>query len=340
MRSKSKVLLATLLLMLVLPACGNQAESSVVVYTSVDQVFAEPILQRFAQESGVKVLPVYDIEAAKTTGLVNRLIAEADNPQADVFWSGEFAQTILLKERGVLQPYRSPHAVDIPKVYRDPQGYWTGFGGRARVLIINTELVPPDKYPTSIFDLLAPSWQGPEIGIAYPLFGTTATHAAALYAALGPQEGHAYFDALQARGVRVVDGNSVVRDLVANGDLALGLTDTDDACSAIKKGAPVTAIFPDQESDALGTLVIPNTVALIAGAPHPEAGQALIDFLLHTETETAMIASGWSHVPLRSTAAQPECFQNIEIKGMGVGLEAVYNQILTVKNELAEVFVR
>src|SRR4030042_2060228 len=54
---------------------------SVVVYTAVDQPYAEPIFAVFEQNTGIQVKAVYDVEAAKTTGLVNRLIAEKDQPR-------------------------------------------------------------------------------------------------------------------------------------------------------------------------------------------------------------------------------------------------------------------
>ncbi|MFC2000066.1 extracellular solute-binding protein [Chloroflexota bacterium] len=320
-------------------ACGGDtSKGSVVVYTSVDQVFSEPILKQFEEESGINVLPVFDVEAVKTTGLVNRLIAEKDRPQCDVFWNGEFAQTILLKEEGVLAPYLSPNADSIPEQYIDPDGYWIGFGGRARVMLVNTDLVSPSDYPESIFDMLDSAWSANRIGIAYPLFGTTATQAAALYAALGPEAGRAFFQDLYDHGVRVVDGNSVVRDLVASGKLIMGLTDTDDACGALSRGAPVAIVFPDQ--DGLGTLIIPNTVALIAGAPHPTEAKMLIDYLLSTEVEGRLIESGWSQVPLRPSGIQPSYLQGADVKGMNVSLAQVFGQLRLAKEELAEIFIR
>lgn len=318
-------------------ACQGGASSQVVVYTSVDQMFSEPILDRFEEETGIEVLAVYDVEAAKTTGLVNRLIAEKEQPQADVFWNGEFAQTLLLKERGVLAPY-SPEAVqDIPEAYRDPQGYWTGFAGRARVIVVNTEQVEETEYPRSIHDLVAPRWSGQRVGLAYPLFGTTATHAAALYAHWGPERAREFFQEVQEADVRIVDGNSVVRDLVVKGDLLWGLTDTDDACTAISQGKPVAIVLPDQ--DALGTLIVPNTVGLIADAPHPQAGKELIDYLLSPEIDQALIDSGWSHISLRSRVFSG-CQEEMEVKGMEVDLQSVYEEIKGAQEELREVFVR
>ncbi|MFC1925641.1 extracellular solute-binding protein [Chloroflexota bacterium] len=320
-------------------ACQRSGSAgSVVIYTSVDQPFSEPILKKFEEETGIRVLEVYDVEAAKTTGLVNRLIAEKDRPLADVWWSGEFAQTIMLQEEDVLASYNSPSAADIPAPYRDAEGYWTGFAGRARILLVNTDMVSPADYPESIFDLLDSNWPADKIGIAHPLFGTTATHAAALYAVLGQEEGKAFFQDLHDRGVKVLDGNSVVRDQVADGRLMMGLTDTDDACGALRNGAPVTIIFPDQ--DEMGTLVIPNTVSLIAGAPHPEEAKALIDFLLSREVEEMSIESGWSHIALRPVGVQPEYIETADVKGMNVNLMEVFQQFELSAQELRDIFVQ
>jgi len=343
---------ACLMILAPLSACnaGNSGTSSgpppsasdpVVLYTSVDQAYAEPVLADFEVQTGIDVLPVFDVEAAKTTGLVNRLIAEKTNPQADVWWNGEFAQTIELAERGILTAYFSPNAAAIPADYKDALGRWTGFGGRARVLLVNTELVNP--VPGSIMQLLDPGTASDRIGIAYPVFGTSATHAAALYALWGREEALKFYRRLADRGIRVVDGNSVVRDLVAEGQLAIGLTDTDDACGAVDKGAPVEIVFPDQHVRGLGTLIIPNTVGMVAGAPHPDVGRKLIDYLLSPATEAKLIEIGFSQITLRplppgSTAKS--CVDTIHIRGMDVSLTEVAAQIEAAKVDMAELFVR
>jgi len=327
--------------LIILSLCTQQNRDEVcVVYTSVDQVYSEPILRAFEQESGIAIRAVYDVEATKTTGLVNRLIAEKSRPQADVFWSGEFAQTLLLKEKKVLSAYASPSASDIPNPYRDPEFFWTGFGGRARVLIVNTERISVAKSPRSLFDLLDARWPANEIAIANPLFGTTATHAAALYAALGPREARTFFAGIFSRGIRVVDGNAAVRDLVASGKLMMGLTDTDDACGAKQRGHPVELVFLDQGPDGLGTLLIPNTVALIEGARHEQEAKKVIDYLLSPETEVQLIQSGWSHISLRNLPVAESCLESGVIRGMDVSLDDVYIQFLTAKKDLRDIYIR
>ena len=330
-KSHSKPNLAFYFLLLVLVACAARPTQIVVVYTSVDQPYAEPIFKAFEQQSGIRVLAVYDTEAAKTTGLVSRLMAERVKPQADVFWSSEIAQTLWLQGQGLLAAYQSPKAADLPAGFRDPQGYWTGLGYRARVIIVNTERVSPSDYPEKLTDLLDPKWGPGEVGLANPLFGTSATHAAALYAAWGSQPALDFFQQLKDRGVRIVDGNSVVRDMVANGDLKLGLTDTDDANTAIQAGKPVVMIFPDQAG--MGTLAIPNTVALVAGGPNRAAGQALVDYLLSSAVETQLKQVGFLYGSLRTQAAQGPVV-------MKVDWAAVAEQVEPAKRDLQGLFLR
>lgn len=324
-----------------LAACGGGSDDrTVVVYTSVDQMYSEPILKEFEERTGIKVQAVYDVEATKTVGLANRLISEKDRPLADVFWNGETLETLRLKDEGVLAPFESPSAAAISPQFVDPEGYWVGIAGRARVIIVNTDLLSPDEYPVSIYDLLDPRWPADQVGIAYPMFGTTSTHAAALYAYLGEKQAREFFQGLSDRGVRVVDGNSVTKDMVAAGQLAFALTDTDDACLAIKDGSPVTVVFPDQLEGGMGTLVIPNTVAFINGAPHPEEAQALIDYLLSEEVERAVMASGWSHLPVRPLVVEQECFDVTGIAGMNVEYELLFDWLEPSRSELSELFIR
>src|SRR5438876_6505394 len=167
--------------LLVLSLCVFGCEScktsarEVVVYTSVDQVVSEPVLRAFERQSGIKVRAVFDTEETKSTGVLNRLIAEAKSPQADVFWSGDPVRPFLLVQRGLVEPYVSPNAAAIPAAFKAADGTWTGFAARARVLLVNTTRVDEAAMPRSIVDLTNPHWSG-DAAIANPLFGTTTMH--------------------------------------------------------------------------------------------------------------------------------------------------------------------
>lgn len=291
------------LLVLLTPLSSLAAVSKdnvVIVYTSVDQVFSEPILELFEQQTGIQVKAVYDVEAAKTVGLTNRLLAEKKHPRADVFWNSEIARTISLQKRGIFTPYFSPERIGIPKQFKDQDGYWTGFSCRARVLIYNTDMLQKEDLPKTLQELTQPVWSG-KVAMAYPLLGTVATHMSALYAVMGHEKAESFLRGLKQNNVLMVAGNSIVRDVVAAGEVPLGITDTDDVHVAMLRNKPVAMVYPDQQT--VGAFLIPNTVALINGAPHPETGKRLIDFLLSPQVETLLAESESQNIPVRQRGA-------------------------------------
>jgi iron(III) transport system substrate-binding protein len=300
----SRVVVAALLAVSL--ACAKSGER-VVVYTSVDDVFARPIAQRYEAATGVSVLLVPDTEETKSTGLLNRLIAEQWRPQADVFWSGDPLRVAVLERRGITAPYRSAAAEGLSTLYSDPNAHWTGFSARARVLVYNRERVATP--PTSVFDLLEERFRG-RACLANPLFGTTSMHAAALFVALGNERARAFFEGFLENGGRMVPSNAEVRRRVAAGDCALGITDTDDANVARIEGRPLGVVYPDP--GGIGTLVIPNAVALIRGAPHAEQGRRFIDYLLSAEVELALARSEAAQMPLRPGVTPPDGVPAVE----------------------------
>src|SRR5882672_3065456 len=117
--------------------CVAKRQNAVTVYVSEDQVFSEPILRDFERETGVKVNAVFDTEEAKSTGVMNRLLAEKNNPQADVYWANEPVRADVLRQQGISVPYKPATAAEIPDRFKDPQGHWTGFSARARLFVVN-----------------------------------------------------------------------------------------------------------------------------------------------------------------------------------------------------------
>jgi iron(III) transport system substrate-binding protein len=231
------------------------------------------------------VLPKFDVESTKTVGLAQAIIAEANRPRCDVFWNNEILHTLRLEEKGLLETYRSPVAESYPPMYRSPEGTWHGFAGRARVLLVNTKLVAESERPDSIYDLAEPTWRG-----------TTAC----LFAHLGEEKAKEYFTSLKANEVQILSGNKQVALSVAGGQAAFGMTDTDDAIIEVEKGQPVVIVYPDGREDQLGTLFIPNTLAIIKNCPHPESARKLVDYLLSPEVEIALARSASAQIPLNS----------------------------------------
>ena len=101
-------------------------------------------------------------------------------------------------------------------------------------------------------------------------------------------------------------------EAVSAGQLAFGMTDTDDAMVEVEQGMPVAIVYPDQAADGIGTLFIPNTVMMIKGCPHPEAAKRLIDFLLSPAVEKSLAECPSAQIPLNPQCRSQAARRNTE----------------------------
>lgn len=300
----------------------------VVVYVSEDQVFSEPVLKDFEKATGIKVKAIYDTEEAKSTGAMNRLIAEKNNPQADVYWANEPIRAEILKQRGISVPYFSPNAAGIPDVFKDPQGYWTGFSARARILVVNKRVV---NKPQSIHAYTNPRWKGRAV-IANPLFGTTTTQMAALFTLWGDGQAEAFMEKMKNNEVKISTDNGESADLVASGEFDFSLVDSDDGVNRIRQGKPIEIVYPDQGEGDIGCLIVPNAAVLIKGAPHPDNAKKLIDYLLSKETERKLAFADCAQIPLHPGVETPLEVKRIEqIKTMKINYAKVARKLQEIQ---------
>ena len=200
-------------------------------------------------------------------GLVNRLMAESNQPRADLFWGNEEFRARQLAQKGVLQPTNEV----------------AFFGYRSRRLVINTNTFDLQTAPKSWLELTNAVWQG-KVAFGYPQFGTTSTHFHALRQHWGDQVWRDWCRGLAVNKSLVVDGNSVVVKLVAAGEAAIGMTDSDDIAAARREGAPVAALPLDPES-----ILIANALGKVARGPNPGPAEELFRYLQKPEVIRVLV---------------------------------------------------
>ncbi|MBL9147283.1 MAG: extracellular solute-binding protein [Phycisphaerae bacterium] len=317
-RRLSSVALAALALLVVAANGGCGRRDALVVYVSADETVARPVLQAFTAKTGIPVAPVFDTEATKTTGLAQRLRAEANRPRADVFWSSEIVQTIALADEGLVEPSirETPNGPEPAALaawrpeFRDAQGRWFAFAARARVIVYATDRVKGDDIPSRWTDLAKPRFKG-RVVMADPRFGTTRTHMGVFATTLDRLMVAGAFDAyllgLRENEVRLLtSGNAGVVDAVAAGEADVGMTDTDDVFAAIDRGLPVAMVMPRHAIDARpggGTLLIPNTVGVVTGTTRGDEARQFVEFLLSSDGEAMLAASPSRNIPLGSAGS-------------------------------------
>lgn len=265
---------------------------ALVVYCAHDLIFAEQILKDFTEETGIKVVIVGDTEATKSLGLVQRILREKQNPQCDLFWNNQVLGTMQLAREGVLQPYQGSGFKRIPLAFKDPDGLWTGFAGRLRVWIVNTDRM--EATPQAVEDRFE-STDLSRMTIAMPLYGTTLSHFSILWKQLGEAETRRLYNSFIDRGCHIVPGNSTVKNLVAEGVCDLGWTDTDDYFVAVDDGAAVS-MLPIRIAGQ--TICLPNSVAIIRGTKRQAQAEQLADYLLSEKVELALARSPARQIPL------------------------------------------
>lgn len=291
------------------PAPESAKAQSLTLYSSVDDPLLRQLVAEFhKRHPDIKVNVVGDTEATKTTGLVQRLLSEKDKPRADVWWSNERLGTRLLADQGLFEPLDPP--ADLPAEYQDEQHRFHAFALRSRVIAYATKRITDDTVPRRLAELIKPEWKN-RVGMARPQFGTTRAHMTSLLAGSGEQALRTWLAAMKANGLRLYDGNSSVVSAIAHGEIDIGLTDTDDVFSGQRENWPVACIYEmidparaEGDSDpslliSTGPLLIPNTIALIKGAPHPDPARTFIAFVLSEDVERLLAESDSHNTPLR-----------------------------------------
>jgi iron(III) transport system substrate-binding protein len=286
---------ACLLLALLLVTGCSRSTPRVMLYCALDKEFAQEVFGEFTTRTGITITPHFDTEANKSVSLALLLEREARRPRCDVHWNNEILWTIYLQKKGLLEPYASQAAEPYPERWRAKDHTWHAFAARARVLLVNDDLVKEADRPRSIWDLAHARFKG-QVAMAKPQYGTTATHAACLFQALGDAEAKRFFRSLRENDIHLLAGNKPVAVGVGRGQFAVGWTDTDDAIAEVNAGRKVTIIFPD--ADGIGTLFIPNTVAIVRGGPNPEGARKLVDYLLGPEIEKKLAEGPSRQLPL------------------------------------------
>lgn len=230
-------------------------------------------------------------------------------------------------------PYVSASADGIADQFKDPDHYWTGFSARARVLLVNAR---SKIKPAGILAYTEPSARE-RAAIANPLFGTTTDYVAALFTLWGDDRAKAFMNDIKKNGVKMTTSNGESADFVATGQVDFSLVDSDDAVNLKKQGKPVETIYPDQDANGIGVLILPNAIALIKGGPHPENGKKLIDYLVSKGTERKLAFADCAQIPLHSGVETPPEVRRIEqIKTMRVGYAELAHKVEEIQPFLKE----
>ncbi len=280
------------------------------LYYSNSTEWADPIIQEFEAQTGIKVSLVQD----GTSSLFARIKAEAANPQADVVWGGVI--DTYRANQNLLQPYTSSEVDSLKPEAVDPNGYYTGFDMGPMVMVYNTELIPEAEAPTKWEDLLDPKYKG-KIACADPTSSSSSFACImAIILAYGTDGGgYDFVEKLVANlDGKVLSSSSGVYKGVADGEYLVGLTYEEAALRYIESGANIGIVYP-----AEGTSSSPSGCAIIKDCKNPRSAQLFIDYLSGKDVQSQL--GGLNRRSVRTDVPDPdtmEPWENIAFVDMDI----------------------
>ncbi len=273
-------------------------EDQLVVYSGRNEAFIQPVVDAFETATGIDVAVRY----ASTGDLATAILEEGDNSPADVFWAQDPAFIGGLANAGVLSTLPGDITSLVPDQYNDAADQWVGITARARVLVHNTDLVPADELPDSVYDLTEPQWAG-RVGIA-PTNASFVTFITGMIAVDGEEATSDWLEGMVANDVQIFDGNGPIADAVIAGDLDSGLVNHYYLLQRIADQGEVPAenhFFPSGDP---GAMVMATGAGVLNVSDKQEEAAQFVAFLLNAESQAHFLSL--FEYPLIEGAGTPE----------------------------------
>jgi iron(III) transport system substrate-binding protein len=262
------------------PACGSDTSGELVVYSGRTQNLITPLLDRFADDSGIDIRVEYDDSA----NLALKLDEEGDQSPADVFVSQSPGAVGFLDTEGRLRPLPGSVLDLVPADVEAGDGSWVGLSGRVRTLVYNTELVDDADLPDSVIDLTDERFRG-DVAVA-PENGSFQDFVTALRDQEGDDVAARWLEGMAANESPTFGNNTAIVEAVGRGEVPMGLVNHYYAERALAEDPDLPVanhFFPDGD---LGSALLVTAAAIPASSDRIDDATRLIEFLLSEEAQT------------------------------------------------------
>jgi len=327
-------ILATVVVASLLAGCSSE-DSSIVVYSGRNEELIQPLIDSFAEDTGVEVEVRYG-DSAELALLIGE---EGENSPADVFLSQSPGAMGFLEDQDMLLELRQTPSLDIaayelvPDTVRDADGHWLGLSGRLRVLVYNPNLVTEDELPSSVFDLADPEWRG-RVAVA-PANGSFQDFVTAMRASAGEEQTAQWLSALAANDSVPYPKNSAIVDAVNRGEVDVGLVNHYYNFRAQAEDPSHVALNHQFAATDPGNVLIVTAGAIVGTTDNAERAEEFLAHLLSADSQRYFADETFEY-PLASgvapaTEIPPAEFSavgGIDVENLAGGLEATRELII------------
>jgi iron(III) transport system substrate-binding protein len=270
-----------------------RAEGRVVLYTSLDTKIVDAIIGSFKDAYGIQV----EYFRGGSADVTSKVLAESDagRLQADIVDASDVGALLLMKERGILKPYRSPVAEAVPAELRDPDDAWVADRLTQAIIQYNTNEFGGDKAPKSWKDLTAPEMKGRLV-----FFSSANGDGAPRLYTLAQHFGWELLEQLAANEPMRVQTPQLITQVLESGERGVAFTQNDNiAWRSKREGKPTDYVYPSE-----GVPTELGAVGLTATSERPNAAMLLYDWWMGDEGQKLLVQGG--KYSSRTDLAPPE----------------------------------
>jgi len=264
---------------------GDAAEKPVdqkelIVYSGRSEPLILPIIESFEKKTGVNVV----LKSGKTQELGSLLLEEGYKTVADIYIATDAGWLEKLASAGIFTPITADELVNIPNKFKSSQLLWSGVSGRARVLMINTDLVSKDEIPTSIYEIIEPKWKG-KVAMAKTSNESVLAHLSAIKSIHGDQYVKNLLAGIKNNEVTLLAGHGDVRQAVARGEFSIGFVNHYYGHLQQLESENIEIIYTDQQDGQDGSMVNVSGVGIVKHGKNGQVAQEFVNFLLSADTQ-------------------------------------------------------
>jgi iron(III) transport system substrate-binding protein len=287
-------------------SAASDDSGTVVVYSGRTEDLIQPILDRFAEETGIDV----EVRYGNTSDLALLIEEEGEQSPADVFLSQSPGAVGYLDQRGLLGTLPDDVLALVPAEFHASDGSWVGFSGRQRVLAFNPEIVPEEELPSSVLDLTGEEWSG-RIGIA-PSNASFQDFVSAMRIELGDEATAEWLEGIAANDPLTFANNSAIVAAIGRGEIDVGLVNHYYVYQALAEDPDFPGRNHNFAPDDIGSLVIVTAATKLAGAEHPDEAEQLVEFLLGEEAQR-YFSDGTFEYPLADGVEPADVLPDVDL---------------------------
>jgi iron(III) transport system substrate-binding protein len=260
--------------------------ASIVLYNAQHEQVVNMLTKDFEKQTGISV----KVRSGEGPALAAQIVAEGAASPADVYFTENSPELMLLEEKGLLGKVDQTTLATVPARFSSPTGAWVGVTARENVLAYNTTKVQPAQLPQSLFDLAKPEWKG-RIGIA-PSDGDFLPLVSAVIALKGEAQTLEWLKGLKTNA-QIFDDDEGVVAAVNRGGVATGLINNyywARLHAEIGDKATRSAIYHFDHGDA-GALVNVSGAAVLKTAHNADGAQKFLAYLVSERAQTLVAQS-------------------------------------------------